>query len=59
MIYVETMMEYVYDEYCINYSMDDALVFFIYEIDFKREEIKGSLNYTHVVVNNFFISIIV
>ena len=46
MSYTETMMEYVYDQYCLSYNMEDALDFIEDEIDFTREEIKDMIQYT-------------
>ena len=46
MSYTETMMEYVYDQYCDSYSMEDTLDFLEDEIDFTREEIKDMIQYT-------------
>jgi len=46
MSYTETMLEYVYDQYCLSYNMEDALDFIEDEIDFTREEIKDMIQYT-------------
>ena len=46
MSYTETMMEYVYDQYCISYNMEDTLDFLEDEIDLKREEIKEMIQNT-------------
>ena len=46
MSYTETMMEYVYDQYCLSYNMEDALDFIEDEIDCTREEIKDMIQYT-------------
>ena len=40
MSYTETIMEYVYDQYCLSYNMEETLDFLEDEIDFTREEIK-------------------
>jgi len=34
MSYTETMLEYVYDQYCLSYNMEDALDFIEDEIDY-------------------------
>ena len=46
MSYTETMLEYVYDQYCLSYNMEDALDFIEDEIDFTREEIKDMIQHT-------------
>ena len=46
MSYTETMMEYVYDQYCISYNMESTLDFIEDEIDFSREEIKDMIQHT-------------
>ena len=46
MSYTETMLEYVYDQYCLSYNMKDAIDFIEDEIDFTREEIKDMIQYT-------------
>ena len=46
MSYTETMLEYVYDQYCHSYNMEEALDFIEDEIDFTREEIKDMIKYT-------------
>ena len=46
MSYTETMLEYVYDQYCLCYNMEDALDFIEDEIDFTREEIKDMIQHT-------------
>ena len=46
MSYTETMMEYVYDQYCDSYSMEDTLDFLEDEIDLPREEIKDMIQHT-------------
>ena len=46
MSYTETMLEYVYDQYCLSFNMEDALDFIEDEIDFTREEIKDMIQYT-------------
>ena len=46
MSYTETMLEYVYNQYCLSYNMEDALDFIEDEIDFTREEIKDMIQYT-------------
>ena len=40
------MMEYVYDQYCDSYSMEDTLDFLEDEIDLPREEIKDMIQHT-------------
>ena len=45
MSYTETMMEYVYDQYCISYNMESTLDIED-EIDFSREEIKDMIQHT-------------
>jgi len=50
MSYTETMLEYVYDQYCLSCNMEDTLDFLEDEIDFTREEIKDmiqSIYYTN------------
>ena len=44
--YTETMLEYVYDQYCLSCNMEDTLDFLEDEIDFTREEIKDMIQYT-------------
>ena len=34
MSYTETMLEYVYDQYCLSYNMEETLDFIEDEIDF-------------------------
>ena len=46
MSYTETMLEYVYDQYCLCYNMEDTLDFIEDEIDFTREEIKDMIQHT-------------
>ena len=46
MSYTETMLEYVYDQYCLSCNMEDTLDFLEDEIDFTREEIKDMIQYT-------------
>jgi len=46
MSYTETMLEYVYDQYCLSYNMEDTLDFIEDEIDFTREEIKDMIQHT-------------
>lgn len=46
MSYTETMLEYVYDQYCFSCNMEDTLDFLENEIDFTREEIKDMIQYT-------------
>ena len=46
MSYTETMLEYVYDQYCHFYNMEDTLDFIEDEIDFTREEIKEMIQHT-------------
>ena len=46
MSYTEIMLEYVYEQYCLSYNMEDALDFIEDEIDYIREEIKDMLQYT-------------
>ena len=46
MSYTETMLEYVYDQYCHFYNMEDTLDFIEDEIDFTREEIKDMIQHT-------------
>ena len=45
MSYTETMLEYVYDQYCLSYNMEETLDFIEDEIDFTREEIKDMIQY--------------
>ena len=45
MSYTETMLEYVYNQYCLSYNMEDALDFIEDEIDYTREEIKDMIQY--------------
>ncbi|MDC0960191.1 hypothetical protein OAR37_02030 [Flavobacteriaceae bacterium] len=52
MSYTETMLEYVYDQYCLCYNMEDTLDFIEDEIDFTREEKQEKLNfdsYSHYI----------
>ena len=46
MSYTETMMEYVYDQYCLIYNMEETLDFIEDEIDFTREEIKDMIQHS-------------
>lgn len=46
MSYTETMMEYVYEQYCLHDNMKCALDYLEDEIDFSREEIKDMIEYT-------------
>ena len=46
MSYTETMMEYVYDQYCLSYNMEETLDFIEDEIDFTREEIKDMIQHS-------------
>ena len=46
MSYTETMLEYVYDQYCLSYNMEETLDFIEDEIDFTREEIKDMIQHT-------------
>lgn len=46
MSYTETMLEYVYDQYCLSYNMEDTLDFIEDEINFTRDEIKDMIQYT-------------
>ena len=46
MSYTESMLEFVYDQYCLSYNMEDTLDFIEDEIDFTREEIKDMIQYT-------------
>lgn len=47
MSYTETILEYVYDQYClISYNMEDTLDFLEEEIDFTREEIRDMIQHT-------------
>jgi hypothetical protein len=46
MSYTETILEYVYDQYCLFYNMEDTLDFIEDELDFSREEIKDMIQYT-------------
>ena len=46
MSYTETITEYVYDQYCLSYNMEETLDFLEDEIDFTREEIKDMIQYT-------------
>lgn len=39
------MLEYVYDQYCLFYNMEDTLDFIEDELDFSREEIKDMIQY--------------
>jgi len=55
MSYTETMMEYVYDQYCIDYNMENTLDFLEDEINFTREEIKEMIQYTIDYNKNQFI----
>ena len=45
MSYTETMLEYVYDKYCLFYNMEDTLDFLEDEIDFTREKIKDMIKH--------------
>lgn len=45
MSYTETIMEYVYDQYCLSYNMEDTLDFIEDEIDFTRDKIKDMIQY--------------
>ena len=45
MSYAKTMLEYVYDQYCLSYNMEETLDFIEDEIDFTREEIKDMIQY--------------
>ena len=45
MSYAETMLEYVYDQYCLSYNMEETLDFLEDEMDFTREEIKDMIQY--------------
>ena len=45
MSYAETMLEYVYDQYCLSYNMEETLDFLEEEMDFTREEIKDMIQY--------------
>ena len=44
--YTETMLEYVYDQYCLSYNMEETLDFIEDDIDFTREEIKDMIQHT-------------
>lgn len=46
MSYTKTMLEYVYDQYCISYHLEDTLDFLEHEIDFSRSEIKDMIQHT-------------
>lgn len=46
MSYTETMLEYVYDQYCLYYNMEKTLDFIEDKIDFTREEIKDMIQHT-------------
>ena len=46
MSYTETMLEYVYDQYCLSYNIEETLDFIEDEIDFTREEIKDMIQHT-------------
>ena len=46
MSYTETMIEYVYDKYCLSYNMEETLDFLEDEIDFPRQEIKDMIQHT-------------
>ena len=46
MSYTEQILEYVYDQYCLCYNMEDTLDFIEDEIDFTREEIKDMIQHT-------------
>ena len=46
MSYTETMLEYVYDQYCLSYNMEDTLDFIEDDIDFSREKIKEMIQHT-------------
>lgn len=46
MSYTETILEYVYDQYClISYNMEDTLDFIEDDIDFTREEIRDMIQH--------------
>ena len=46
MSYTETIMEYVYDQYCLSYNIEETLDFLEDEIDFTRQEIKDMIQHT-------------
>jgi len=46
MSYTETILEYVSDQYCLCYNMEETLDFIEDELDFKREEIKDMIQHT-------------
>lgn len=47
MSYTETILEYVYDQYCLfSYNMEDTLDFLEDDIDFTREEIRDMIQHT-------------
>lgn len=47
MSHTETMMEYLYDQYCsLSYNMENTLDFIEDETDLTREEIKDKIQYT-------------
>ena len=43
MSYTETMIEYVYDQYCLSYNIEETLDFLEDEIDFPRKEIENMI----------------
>lgn len=45
MSYTETIMEYVYDQYCLSYNMEYTLDFIEDEIHFTRDKIKEMIQY--------------
>ena len=44
MSYTESMLEFVYDQYCLSYNIDTLDL--IEDEDFTREEIKDMIQYT-------------
>jgi len=43
MSYTETMMEYVYDQYCLSYNMEDALDF-LYKSFSEKKQLEGTVS---------------
>ena len=40
MSYTESILSYVYDQYCLSYNIEDTIDYLEDELDFTREQIK-------------------
>ena len=45
MSYTESILSYVYDQYCLSYNIEDTIDYIEDELDFTREQIKEMIQY--------------